>query len=531
MAHPQQHSQAQGHQHRLQSTSPRKNKPQENVSALSKSQPRQHSSAAAAVPAKISPASGGAAQSTSVPKSAAAPQQNIQTSSAVPGATAAISSSSPTPSQTKSKSSSQAHKRTQSSASQVSRTEKSESSDSISTTKTPVSSDVTKDSGNKTTPATRAHTASDTSKDDPKQSSPTLPTVTAASQKRSSLERHSNVSEKSDSQPSSSHQSQQPLNNLHDTSAGNDNASTPASTQATSLKTASAVAAEHAHESGQPAKNLEPLQQEQQDENPQAYSQDDYESDTEKDGNALVLGQEIPYNPYHEMVNEDGYLLSSLGPGAALLNPPAPEFKGKKCLVLDLDETLVHSSFKSLRNADFVIPVEIDSQYHNVYVIKRPGVDEFMKRVGELYEVVVFTASVSRYGDPLLDQLDIHKVVHHRLFRESCYNHEGNYVKNLSVLGRPLRDTIIIDNSPMSYIFHPQHAVPVSSWFSDTHDNELVDMIPFLEDLAQDKIRDVTLSLDMNVDEEADKEEEPFDLAPPFLPDPVANPIMGHVDS
>lgn len=52
-----------------------------------------------------------------------------------------------------------------------------------------------------------------------------------------------------------------------------------------------------------------------------------------------------------------------------------------------------------------------------------------MKRVGELYEVVVFTASVSKYGDPLLDQLDIHNVVHHRLFRESCYNHQGNYVK------------------------------------------------------------------------------------------------------
>jgi RNA polymerase II subunit A small phosphatase-like protein len=33
-----------------------------------------------------------------------------------------------------------------------------------------------------------------------------------------------------------------------------------------------------------------------------------------------------------------------------------------------------------------------------VYVIKRPGVDQFMKRVGELYEVVVFTASVSKVG-------------------------------------------------------------------------------------------------------------------------------------
>jgi RNA polymerase II subunit A small phosphatase-like protein len=114
---------------------------------------------------------------------------------------------------------------------------------------------------------------------------------------------------------------------------------------------------------------------------------------------------------------------------AWLLPPIQPRFKGRKCLVLDLDETLVHSSFKILNQADFTIPVEIEGQYHNVYVIKRPGVDAFMKRVGELYEVVVFTASVSKYGDPLLDQLDIHHVVHHRLFRESCYNHQGNYVK------------------------------------------------------------------------------------------------------
>lgn len=112
-----------------------------------------------------------------------------------------------------------------------------------------------------------------------------------------------------------------------------------------------------------------------------------------------------------------------------LLPAVEPHLKGRKCLVLDLDETLVHSSFKILNQADFTIPVEIEGQYHNVYVIKRPGVDAFMKRVGELYEVVVFTASVSKYGDPLLDQLDIHHVVHHRLFRESCYNHQGNYVK------------------------------------------------------------------------------------------------------
>ncbi|KAI7573699.1 hypothetical protein KC343_g23488, partial [Hortaea werneckii] len=70
-----------------------------------------------------------------------------------------------------------------------------------------------------------------------------------------------------------------------------------------------------------------------------------------------------------------------------LLPPIKPEHRGRKCLVLDLDETLVHSSFKILHQADFTIPVEIEGQYHNVYVIKRPGVDAFLKRVGEIYEV------------------------------------------------------------------------------------------------------------------------------------------------
>lgn len=190
---------------------------------------------------------------------------------------------------------------------------------------------------------------------------------------------------------------------------------------------------------------------------------------------------------------------SDAGEQQWLLPPPLPHMQNRKCLVLDLDETLVHSSFKVLERADFTIPVEIEGQYHNIYVIKRPGVDQFMKRVGELYEVVVFTASVSKYGDPLLDQLDIHNVVHHRLFRESCYNHQGNYVKDLSQVGRDLRETIIIDNSPTSYIFHPQHAIPISSWFSDAHDNELLDLIPVLEDLAGAQVQDVSMVLDITL--------------------------------
>jgi RNA polymerase II subunit A small phosphatase-like protein len=62
----------------------------------------------------------------------------------------------------------------------------------------------------------------------------------------------------------------------------------------------------------------------------------------------------------------------------------------------------------------------------------------------------------------------------------------GSFMWNqdLSQLGRPISDTIILDNSPASYIFHPHNAVPVSSWFNDPHDAELTDLIPFLADLT-----------------------------------------------
>ncbi|GAA5876787.1 hypothetical protein JCM16303_006286 [Sporobolomyces ruberrimus] len=175
-----------------------------------------------------------------------------------------------------------------------------------------------------------------------------------------------------------------------------------------------------------------------------------------------------------------------------LLDELTPDLKGRKCLVLDLDETLVHSSFKMVHQADYVVPVEIENQFHNVYVIKRPGVDGFLKAMGEIYEVVVFTASLSKYADPVLDQLDIHRVVKHRLFRESCYNNKGNYVKDLSQLGRPIDECIIIDNSPASYVFHVNNAVPISSWFNDPHDTELTDLVPFLTDLSTvDDVRSV----------------------------------------
>jgi len=168
-----------------------------------------------------------------------------------------------------------------------------------------------------------------------------------------------------------------------------------------------------------------------------------------------------------------------------LLPPPSLELAGKKCLVLDLDETLLHSSFKPIPNPDFIIPVEIEEQVHKVYVLKRPGVDQFLQRLGPLFEIVIFTASLAKYADPVLDLLDSTKVVHHRLFREACTNYKGNFVKDMSRLGRDLKHCLIIDNSPSSYLFHPDNAIPCETWYDDEHDTELLDLIPVLENITK----------------------------------------------
>ena len=64
-----------------------------------------------------------------------------------------------------------------------------------------------------------------------------------------------------------------------------------------------------------------------------------------------------------------------------------------------------------------------------------------------------------QYANPLLDQLDVHKVISTRLFREACVLYQGKYVKDLALMGRDLRQMIIVDNSPCSYLFHPENAI------------------------------------------------------------------------
>ena len=170
-----------------------------------------------------------------------------------------------------------------------------------------------------------------------------------------------------------------------------------------------------------------------------------------------------------------------------LLPPKTPVHVNKNTLVLDLDETLVHSDLEQTagKAADFSFPVHFNNQKHVVNVKKRPFLAEFMEFAARHFEVVVFTASQRVYAERLLDTLDPDSVlVKHRLYREACVLVDGNYMKDLSAIGRDLRNVVIVDNSPQAFGFQTENGVPIESWFDDPNDAQLLKLMPLLARLA-----------------------------------------------
>ena len=59
---------------------------------------------------------------------------------------------------------------------------------------------------------------------------------------------------------------------------------------------------------------------------------------------------------------------------------------------------------------------------------------------------VVFTAGLQEYASHIIDQLDRHRLIAHRLYRQHTRRIRGHVIKDLAALNRPLARTVIVDN-------------------------------------------------------------------------------------
>lgn len=189
----------------------------------------------------------------------------------------------------------------------------------------------------------------------------------------------------------------------------------------------------------------------------------------------------------------------------------------KKTLIIDLDETLIHSMAKGGRmSTGHMVEVRLGGPVSSsgvslgpgvpilYYVHERPNCHEFLRKVCKWYNLIVFTASVQEYADPVIDWLERErKYFSGRYYRQHCTFRNGAYIKDLAQVEPDLSRVMILDNSPMSYIFHegmlnevtrvcrrspilttvPDNAIPIEGWISDPTDHELLHLIPLFEGL------------------------------------------------
>lgn len=124
----------------------------------------------------------------------------------------------------------------------------------------------------------------------------------------------------------------------------------------------------------------------------------------------------------------------------------------------------------------------------------RPGLSAFLSELSVHYELVLYTAATRDYADYFLQIIDSKGLFANSkiLSREHC-QFEGDFaIKDLRLLGRDLRKTIIIDNLKENFErTTPDNGIHICNFEGDFSDEELPKYTKFLTKLATNEEDDV----------------------------------------
>ncbi|CAL6058299.1 Nuclear_LIM interactor-interacting factor [Hexamita inflata] len=181
--------------------------------------------------------------------------------------------------------------------------------------------------------------------------------------------------------------------------------------------------------------------------------------------------------------------------------PPKNQKYSKPVLVLDMDETLIHSSVEivSQQHQVFKVPITPNTQHLQVdfsrkdciptYVQFRTNLFAFLKTVNQSYDIYIWTMGSQEYADLILDYISdkclqlysIKKIFKKRFYKSSC-GEDG--LKDLDNLDIDLQRVIAIDDSKKSFRLHPKNFIQIPP-FTGEQDDCLQQLGQFLHDQAK----------------------------------------------
>lgn len=152
----------------------------------------------------------------------------------------------------------------------------------------------------------------------------------------------------------------------------------------------------------------------------------------------------------------------------------------KILLILDLDETLIHSDLNLKWS---VHDLYITCQDQSIIPVNlRPYLFEFLDFCNEHFEMIIFTASCSDYANPIIDHIEKDKsYFKYRFYREHCLNYGNLFLKDLSIFDKPLSKTVIVDNNILSFSHYLANGVLVSSFTNESDDMDLCSLVEYFK--------------------------------------------------